>query len=78
MERLSQIKTEHQKFEVKSNSFIQSMVDFQTTQSGDNKITKGNPCLCSICPESPVFANEEEYFAHYRLVHEETKGMHII
>lgn len=26
-------------------------------------------CLCSICPEHPVFSGEEELMEHYRQLH---------
>ena len=69
MERLSKIKTETQKYEDDTDNFIQSVIAMQASRISDKTI-KGNPCMCSDCPERPVFANEAEYFAHYQHVHQ--------
>ena len=75
MERLSKIKADTQKFEDNSNSLMQSVIAMQTTKNSDKTI-EGNPCMCSDCPEHPVFANEMEYFAHYQHVHQDrNKGI---
>ncbi|XP_066922313.1 uncharacterized protein [Clytia hemisphaerica] len=61
--RLEQVKNEHQRIAHDTNSLKGSL-------NGLSDVP--NPvCMCSICPEHPTFLNEEDYFVHYKLFHEE-------
>lgn len=63
LSRFEQVKNEHQRIAYDTNSLKGSLNGLSDAP---------NPvCMCSICPEHPTFLNEEDYFVHYKLFHEE-------